>query len=350
MTRDYYQILGIARGASKDEIKKAFRKLAHRHHPDKGGNENKFKEINEAYQILSDDRKRAEYDRYGRIFSAEGSAGTGWDFSGWEGFAAPDFDFGNIFEDFFGWSEGARRVKRGRDISLDVEVAFAEGVFGTERRLLLNKLVICAACRGQGAEPGTALRKCSVCAGRGTIREARQSFFGSISSVRECKVCAGRGEVPEKNCAACRGSGAVRKSEEIQISIPAGIRDGEVIKLSGRGEANPGGIGGDLYVKIHVLPHALFRREGSDLVMNLETPLSEALLGGEHTINSLDGKIKLKIPAGIDSGELLKIKGKGVPAGEGRRGDLIVKVLVKTPKRLSLKARKLIEELKKEGI
>jgi len=351
MARDYYEVLGIERGASKDDVKKAFRKLAHKYHPDKGGDEAKFKELNEAYQVLSDDKKRTEYDRYGRVFgdfSARGRGAYGGDFSDFANFS--DLDLGSIFEDFFGFQEKGRRVRRGRDISIDAELLFEEAVFGTLRRVLLSKFSSCSRCGGKGAEAGSALKKCSSCGGQGVLREARQSFFGSFASLRECGSCNGRGEIPERPCPECRGAGVARRSEEIQISVPAGIHDGEMIKLSGRGETAPGGISGDLYVKIHVLAHKILRREGFDLLMDLEIALSEAVLGSERTIESLDGKLKVKIPAGIDSGELLKVRGKGVPLSDSRRGDLIIRVSVKTPKHLSAKARKLIEELKKEGV
>ncbi len=349
--RDYYEVLGIARNASQDEIKKAFRKLAHKHHPDKGGSEVKFKELNEAYQVLSDDKKRAEYDRYGRVFGAGGGPANqdfDFDFSQFNG-----VDLGDIFEDFFGMGGTGRgkaqRVRRGRDISIDVELPFEESIFGTERRVLINKSIYCSICKGSGAAPGTKSESCKKCNGNGTVRETRQSFLGSFSSIKECPTCLGRGNIPEKKCDTCRGSGIERGQEEIQIAIPAGIRSGEMIKMSARGEAVSGGLAGDLYVRIHVLPHEIFRREDRDLVMDLEIPLSDALLGADNIINAPDGQIKLKIPAGIDSGELLRVRGRGVPT-ESKRGDLIIHVIVKTPKRLSKKARELIDELKKEGI
>ncbi len=360
---DYYELLGIARDASPDDIKKAFRKLAHKYHPDKGGgDEKRFKEINEAYQALSDEKKRAEYDRYGRVFEKGNGGGAGFDFGDWGNFGdfgdqggpASGWDFGDIFEDFFGFgAERGKRIRRGRDIAIDVELPFEEAVFGATRKVLLTKLASCNACNGSGAEPHTAVKTCAVCAGSGTVREARQSFFGAVASLRECKNCLGRGSVPEKPCRECKGTGIVRRSEEVQIAIPYGVKDGEMIKLSGKGEAAAGGIPGDLYVKIHVLPHPLFRREGHDLIMDLEIPLSDALLGAERIVATLEEKLKIKIPAGIDSGEMLRVRSKGVPFQPpegGRRGDLIIKVMVKIPKRLSKKARTLVEELKKEGI
>ena len=355
MSKDYYQILGVSRNASKDDIKKAFRHLAHKHHPDKGGEEAKFKELNEAYQVLSDERKRAEYDRYGRVFS-EGGAGPAWDFSG--------FDLGDIFEDIFsaqgstapGWEdlfgfrERGRRVRRGRDISIDLEISFEEAVFGTERKVLLTKASFCENCQGSGAAPGSKTKTCPSCAGAGTVRESRRSFLGSITRAVECKNCSGQGTLPEKHCELCSGKGVRSRREEVVISIPPGIRAGEMIKLSSKGEAAAFGVAGDLYVKINVARHPVFTRGGDDLLMDLAIPLSEAILGSERTIGALDGNIKVKIPAGVDSVEFLKIRGRGVVTEDGRRGDLVVRILVKTPKRLSKKARELIEELKKEGI
>ncbi len=242
------------------------------------------------------------------------------------------------------------RVKRGRDISIDVELPFEESIFGTERRVLITKFVYCQVCKGSGGAPGSGSEVCKKCNGSGTVRETRQSFLGTFSSFKECSECLGRGSIPEKKCQECHGAGVMRKSEEVQITVPAGIRDGEMIKLSGRGEAVAGGLAGDLYVRVHVLSHQIFKREDRDLYMDMPIPLSEALLGTEKIINALDGAIKLKIPAGIDSGEMLRVRGRGVPYAESKRGDLIVKIFVKIPKRLSKRARELIDELKKEGI
>ncbi len=363
MAKDYYQILGISKNATKDDIKKAYRNLAHKHHPDKsGGNEEKFKEINEAYHILADDAKRAEYDRYGRVFSGAGAGPNGgggfegFDFGNFGDFAGKggfDFDIGDIFGDIFGFSQGGGRVrqKRGRDISIDLEVSFEESVFGTERKVVLAKMGVCDKCKGRGAEEGAEFKTCSYCQGSGKIHETKRSFFGTISSMTECNHCKGRGKIPEKKCSVCRGEGVLPKKEEVSVKIPAGILDGQMIKLGGEGEAITGGIAGDLYVKIHVRPHSVFKREGNDLVMELDIRLSDAVLGAEKNIQTLDGAIKLKIPAGIDSGEILRIKGKGASALRGgSRGDLLIKIIVRIPKKLSSRAKKIIEDLKEEGI
>ncbi len=361
--RDYYQILGIPRNSSKEDIKKAYRRLAIKYHPDKsGGNEEKFKEINEAYHILIDDTKRAEYDRYGRVFSGvPGGAGGGeggFDFSGFGDFTEggfsgfQDLNLGDIFGDIFGFSQrgGRGRVKRGRDISIDLEINFEEAAFGVERKVVLTKLGVCEKCQGKGAEEGTGFKTCPTCQGSGKIHETRRSFFGNVTSLTECSNCHGRGKVPEKKCSNCRGEGTLPKNEEVKIRIPGGIENGQMIKMSGQGEAIANGVSGDLYVKIHVKPHPLFRREGNNLVMDMDVRLSDALLGGEKDIKTLDGNIKLKIPMGIDSGEIMRVRGKGIPYGHGTRGDLLIKISIKIPKRLSNRSKKIIEELREEGI
>lgn len=356
MQKDYYSILGVEKGASKDEIKRAFRKLAHKYHPDKkGGDESKFKEVNEAYSILSDDKKRAEYDTYGQTFGDGGNpfgGAGGFDFSGFQG-AASGFnsaDLGDIFGEFFGGGGRRSNVKRGRDISIDFEISFEESIFGAERKVLLNKTSTCEECDGTGAKKGTKMKKCQTCNGQGSVHETKKTFFGTFTSTAECSTCHGAGEVPKELCKKCSGIGVVKKEEEITIKIPAGIENGEMIRLSGMGEAVPRGITGDLYAKVHVSRHPVFRREGSNLVMDLNIKLTDAILGGEYTINTLDGKLKLKIPKGASFGEILRIKGKGVPIDSRRRGDLLVHLNIKLPAKLSKKTEKLIKELREEGI
>lgn len=365
MNKDYYEILSVDKNASKEDIKKAFRKLAHQYHPDKkSGDEVKFKEVNEAYQVLSDDKKRAEYDSYGRVFSgAEGfSAGggpaSGWDFSDFaQGFSAQggQAGFGNlndIFSEFFGGGIGgaATRMKRGRDISTELQIPFSEAVFGTERKILIKKISTCETCEGTGAKPGTEMEKCALCNGQGQIHETKKSFLGTFSSIRACEACAGSGSVPSKKCTSCKGSGVLKKQEEVSVVIPAGIRDGEMIRLTSMGEAISGGISGDLYIKINVLSHPVFKREGSNLVMDLNIKLSDALLGTEYALSTLDGNLKLKIPAGVSPGEILRVRGKGVPVSKTKRGDILIKINIKLPHKLSKKSKELIEKLKEEGI
>lgn len=358
MAKDYYQILGIPKGASKEEIKKAFRKLAHKYHPDKGGgDETKFKELNEAYQVLSDDRKRAEYDSYGQTFGGGAQQGAGgfggFDFSGFGGqggFEGVDLD--EIFGEFFDGAKGGRnKVKRGRDISIDLQVSFTESILGTERSVLLNKVSACETCKGSGGKPGSSMKKCSTCNGQGKVHETRKSFFGVFTSVVDCHTCHGRGQIPEEKCPTCKGVGVQKREESVTIKIPAGISAGEMIRLSGVGEAVPGGIAGDLYVKIHIASHPVFTREGNNIVMNLNIKLSDALLGGEYTIDTLEGgTLSLKIPPGVSFGEILRVREKGVPIDLKRRGDLLVKLNIKMPGKLSKRVEGIIEDLKKEGI
>lgn len=364
MAKDYYDTLGVSKNASKEEIKKAFRTLAHKYHPDKkGGDEKKFKEVSEAYSILGDDKKRAEYDTYGRVFSEGAAPGGGEGFGGFDfndfvkraGFGGDgegvEFDLGDMFGDLFGVrAGGSRRAARGRDISIDVELSFSESIFGVERRVLLGKTSLCGICKGTGGKQGSAMKTCETCNGKGKIRETRRSFLGAMQTVRACSACRGSGQVYSEKCDACRGHGVVKKQEEILVRIPPGIENGEMIRMGGAGEAVAGGTAGDLYVKIHVAPHSSFRKEGANLVTELPIKLSTALLGGEYALKTLDGDITVKIPEGITHGEILRVRGKGVPVSLSRRGDLLIKIKIDLPQKLSKEARELIEKLKKEGI
>ena len=358
MPKDYYQVLGVEKSATKDDIKKAFRKLAHQYHPDKkGGNESKFKEVNEAYGILSDDKKRAEYDAYGRVFSGAGGAGAsdagfgGFDFSQFsQGFGngEVEFDLGDIFGEFFGG--GRSRTPRGRDISIDLNLAFEESIFGIEREILLNKVSSCAVCKGTGAKAGSSLETCYTCNGKGRVKEVRRSIIGSFATAKICEVCNGIGKIPKEKCETCGGKGVLKKDQEIKVKIPSGIDDGEVVRLSSMGEAISGGAAGDLYIKIHVAKHPQFHKEGSDLVMTLNIKLTDALLGAKYIVKTLDGNIELKVPKGLKFGEILRIKGKGVPNDRGRRGDILAKVKIDLPQKLSKEAEKIIEKLRGEGV
>lgn len=358
MAKDYYQILGVGKTASKDEIKKAFYKLAHKYHPDKKeGDEAKFKEVNEAYQVLSDDGKRSKYDQYGSGFENMGGPSGGY--GGFEGFDfggfqnGAEFDFGNlndIFSDFFGGGMGRGQSRRGRDISTEIQISFSEAVFGIERRILITKTSQCLTCHGSGAKAGSKMDTCKTCNGQGQIREAKRTILGTISSTKVCDTCFGSGEVPKDPCETCKGKGVLRREEEIQVVVPAGIRDGEMIRMSGMGEAVTKGTSGDLYIKINVAPHPVFKRDGSDLVMNLNLKLSDALLGTKYPIETLDGHIEVTIPEGVSVNEVLRVKGKGVPTGKNKRGDLLIKLNIKMPNKISRKSRELIEKLKEEGI
>jgi len=359
--KNFYDILGVPKNAKKEEIKKAYHKLAHKHHPDKsGGDDQRFKEINEAYQVLMDDKKRTEYDRYGRVFSdnSGGNAGRedGFGFE-WSGNGSGNenfqgFDFSEIFEDFFGFENNGRgrKMERGRDVFIDIEISFKEVIFGAERRVMINKPTICEMCHGNGAEPKSELLNCETCNGTGKIREMKKSFFGSVVSMRECSRCKGKGKIPQKFCENCKGVGILKKNEEILIKVPAGIENGEMIKISGRGESVVSGISGDLYIKIHVAKEAEFSREGMNILMTLDIPITDAILGGERIINLFGEKLKVKIPKGTDSEDILKIKDKGIVYNNKMRGYLLIKIKARTPKKLSRRAEDLINELKKEGI
>ncbi len=356
--KDYYSILGLQKGASRDEVKKAFRKLAAKYHPDKKtGDEAKYKEITEAYAVLGDEKKKAEYDTYGHAFNnAGGGAGQGFggfDFSGFQqaGFGGQggfEFDLNDLFQGF-GFGGGGSRQKRGNDVSIDINLGFKDAIFGVTRKVLITKNNTCKTCDGTGAKPGTKTTSCSTCNGNGKIRENRQSIMGNFTTVRDCHTCSGTGQVPEDKCTACGGDGVKRTQSEISIKIPAGIQNGEVIRMTGQGEAMVGGQPGDLYIKVHVEADADIKRDGLNLYTKLPVKLTDALLGASYSVETLEGKTEIKIPAGITHGELIRIKGKGVPSDRGR-GDFLVRVSVETPKKLSRKAQKLIEELRSEGI
>ena len=356
--KDYYEILGVKKTASEADIKSAFRKLAHKYHPDKtGGDEAKFKEVSEAYEVHSAKKRRAEYDTYGKTFAGGGGPGAGFggfDFSNFQGFNGQnfngqsfEFDLGDIFGEFFG---GGGRTRRGRDISIDIELSFKESIFGTERRVLITKTGTCDLCRGTGAKKGAKLITCKTCNGKGELRETRNSFFGAFSTNTVCPKCHGKGELPETPCEKCRGEGVVKQEEEIHIVVPAGVEDGEMIRMTGKGEALPGAGSGDLYVKLHVKSDSTFTREGNDLAMTLPVKLTDALLGSTYRVRTLTGDTMIEIPAGVVHGEMVRVRGEGVPHGRNSRGDLLIRVDIQFPKKLSKTAQELIEKLKNEGL
>ncbi|MDR3546946.1 MAG: molecular chaperone DnaJ [Candidatus Pacebacteria bacterium] len=363
MAKNYYEVLGIDKKATKEDVKKAFRKLAQKYHPDKAqGDEAKFKEITEAYSILSDDKKRREYDSYGQTFAGGGQGAGfngnvgGFDFSNFQGFnqGGVEFDFSDLFGgmgDIFGGAQTRNRVKRGRDISIDIEVSFKESILGAKRSVLITKVGTCEICQGSGAKPKTEMETCKTCNGAGRIHETRDSVLGAFTSVRTCPTCEGTGKVPKEKCVNCGGRGVIRKEEEIKINIPTGIDDGEMIRMSGLGEAVKGGLAGDLYVKVHVKPHAVFRKEGANLVMNLPIKLTDALLGTTVSVTTIDDKtLEVKVPPMSQTEETLRIRNKGVAYGEGGSGDLLIRVTASLPRKLSSKAKKAIQELKSEGL
>ncbi len=365
MAKDYYNVLGLAKNASQDEIKRTYRKLAHKHHPDmNGGSDEKFKEINEAYQILGDSQKRSQYDQYGSTFEDMRSQGG---FSGFEGFRdfsnftdafrsgdrGFSFDFGNLgdaFGDLFGFDEQDK--ERGNDISIDAEIEFAEMATGVQKEIELFKNITCPKCSGEGAEPGTPIKNCPDCGGSGQIRKVRRTPFGAFSQIKTCLQCEGTGRIPSKKCNQCQGRGIIKAKAKIKINIPQGIDGGEVIRLTGQGEAGKKGASpGDLFIRVHIKKHPQFERKGNDVYCELPINFTQAVLGDKIEIPTLYGPINLKVPAGIESGKIITLRDKGIPYLHGSgRGDQLVEVIVKTPKRLSRKQKKIIESLKKEGI
>jgi len=355
MPKDYYKTLGVARNATKEEIKKRYRELAHKYHPDKGGDEASFKEINEAYQVLSDERKRSQYDQFGQIF--EGGAGPGG--QGGFGFEWPpsgfaDFDFSEVFEDFFGGLGGTRgktRERRGKDIRLDLKVSFEEAVLGGKKEIEFAKLSRCSRCNGSGGETGAKLKNCPHCQGKGNIQKTQRTFLGSFTQVSTCPECLGTGKRPDPVCYQCDGRGIEHGVEKLEVFIPKGVRDGEALKITGKGDASiTGGIPGDLYINIHELPHKIFRRQGDDIIMQFPIKLSQAILGEIVNVDTLDGKLLLKIPEGTQSGDILKVRGKGayVTSGYGR-GDLLIEIKVEVPRKAGKKVKEIAEGLKEEG-
>jgi molecular chaperone DnaJ len=358
--RDYYEVLGVGKDASADEIKKAFRRLAVQHHPDKeGGDEAKFKEINEAYEVLKDGEKRKRYDQFGHagVGGASGSPGTGsggFDFGGFQG-QNINFDFGNmgfgdIFSSFFGGGESPRhQARRGRDIETLLELTFEQAVFGITETIKLNIEAECEYCKGSGAEPGHGLKSCPTCKGSGQVVSATRTIFGNIQQVSTCQICHGSGKIPEKNCSVCNGRGVKRKDQKVELKIPAGIDDGATIRLRDHGEAILNGPKGDLYVHVRVKPHKKFTREGDLILSHEKVDMVTAVLGGEINIETVDGPIKMKVPSGTQSGSDFKLSGHGVPHMKSdTRGAHIVTLEVEIPKNLSKRQKELLQEFKKD--
>lgn len=354
--RDYYEVLGVGRNATQEEIRRAFRKLAFEYHPDRNPDPNaseRFKEINEAYEVLQDEEKRRKYDRYGH-------AGVNGGFDGGFGPFA-DFGFEDIFDSFFGRATAGRRprAQRGADLRVDLNVTFEESVFGTERELEIPKHEPCSVCRGSGLEPGTRPETCGRCGGTGEIRRAHQSIFGQFVNVSICDQCGGEGRVIRTPCTTCRGTGQVQVVRRLQVKVPAGIENGTQIRLTGEGEppdqTRGGRVPGDLYVVIHAPTQTTvtwdeyqlpLRRQGHDLVLDVPINVAQAALGDDLTLPSLDGTVDLKVPPGTQYGKVFRIKGKGVPyLRENRRGDLQVRIHVMVPAELTKEQRELFLKL-----
>jgi molecular chaperone DnaJ len=373
--KDYYKILGVEKGASADDIKKAYRKLAHQHHPDKsGGDEAKFKEINEAYQVLSDQSKRSNYDRFGTADGAQGGfggfgqggggfgGGFGQGFEGfqngggfpggvqWEGDMG---DLGDMFENIFeGLGVRPRRptYHRGSDIEVTETVTLEDALEGVKKELKFKTLLACTTCKGEGGDPSAGSKECTTCNGRGEIREERQTFFGPMAQVRACTTCKGRGKIPNKVCATCKGEGRVKGERNVGVEILAGIQDNQIIKIQGAGEAGEKGTSaGDLYIHVRVKPHAVFAREGDDLVIKKELRIFDLLLGRTLSVTTLAGKVSdVEIPAQFNLKDRLRVKGEGMPhLGSHGRGDLLIDFIIKAPKKVSGKEAKVLEDIER---
>jgi molecular chaperone DnaJ len=339
--RDYYEILGIARDASEDDVRRAFRRLARQYHPDvsrEEGAAERFKEINEAYEVLSDREKRQMYDRFGH----NGPQGFG---AG----AAGGFGIEDIFETFFGATTrgGGRRPARGADLRYDLEISFEDAIFGTTRELEIPRTVPCVRCRGDGAEPGSSPERCPQCGGSGEVRRVQQSIFGQFVNVMVCDRCRGQGQVITNPCKECRGRGEVQAVRKLSVTIPAGVDDGQQIQLRGEGEMGArGGPPGDLYVVLSVAQHPTFKRQGNDILFDLSVNVAQAVLGDEIEVPTVDGSARIKVPAGTQSGRVIRVREKGVPHLRGHgRGDQQVRVRVAIPQQLTDEQRDLFEQL-----
>ncbi len=362
MAKNFYDILGINKSASQDEIKKAYRKLAHQYHPDKsGGDAEKFKEVNEAYQVLSDSSKRQQYDQYGQTFDQAARNGGGFgggnpfggnggfDFSGFGGSQGFEFDFGDIFGDIFGTREQRQARKRGIDLEVGISISFEESVFGVEKEITIEKQDACNVCDGKGAAPGSKIITCTVCRGKGQVVTQRRTIFGNINSAQTCEKCDGEGKIPETPCSVCSGSGILRRVKKLSVKIPAGIDNGQRVRIEHEGEVGYRGTEpGDLYISVRVQSSKEYTRDGFNLHKDVPVSFTEASLGAKIKVKTLEGNIELKIPAGTQSGTVFKLSGKGIPhINSNRKGDLMLTARVVTPIKLTKQEQELLEQLAK---
>ena len=357
--RDYYDVLGVDKSADATAIKKAYRKLAMKYHPDKNPGdkeaEEKIKEINEAYEVLSDETKRRNYDQFGHEgVNGQGFGGAGG--FGGQGFGGFDDIFGDIFGDMFGggFSGGSRQRRRGpergADIKQRVNISFEEAAFGKKVQVKINRSEECDQCHGSGAKPGTSKKTCPTCHGSGQVQSVQRTPFGNIASTRTCSTCNGEGEVIDSPCSKCHGKGSIRKTKTIEVDIPAGLDNGQMIKLGGQGELGTrGGPRGDLYIEVNVQSHPLFTRDGYDVYLEMPITFAQATLGDKIQVPTLDGKVEYEVPEGTQTGTVFRLKGKGIPKLKSNvRGDQYVKVTVEIPKKLNEKQKELVREFAKE--
>ena len=349
--RDYYQVLGLQKGASDTEIKKAFRKLAKESHPDVNpGNqeaEARFKELNEAYEVLSDPEKKAKYDQFGHAGVDPNFGASGGPFGG--SYGGMDFDLGDIFNTFFGGSfggaaTGRRGPRKGEDIRVNLNLSFVEAAFGCEKELSIPTIVSCDPCEGVGAEKGSTPETCSKCRGTGTVNVQRRTAFGVMNTSSPCQPCSGTGKIIQKPCTTCKGKGKLRKTQKISVKIPAGIDDGQIVSISGKGNVGTnGGPAGDVLVAVNMRPHETFERDGYSVLSRVRVSVVQAMLGDELEVETLDGKVKYTMPDGTQSGTVFRLKGRGVPyLNSSGRGDHYITVIVDIPGKLNQEQRELL--------
>lgn len=362
MPRDYYDVLGLQRGADQDEIKRAFRKKAHELHPDKGGDEKSFKEVNEAYQVLGDPKKKTTYDQFGHAAFQGAGAGAGG-FGGFGGFNQQGVninfddlgDLGDVLGNMFGFGggrSGRKRQKRGRDVETTVNIDFFEAFHGVNKEIPLRIQSTCESCNGSGAKEGSKIITCSDCKGQGTVVRAQRTPFGTFQHSTVCTVCHGEGSRPEFICSLCSGNGVSVQTKTIQIQIPAGIDDGETVRISGSGEVAPhGGVAGDLYVHVRVTKHPKFVRQGNEILSDAYVPMTSFALGGKIDIDTVEGKVELKVPSGTQSGTVFKLRGKGFPYLHGRgKGDHLVTLYPDIPTKLTKEQKNILDDLSEKGL
>jgi molecular chaperone DnaJ len=360
--RDYYEVLGVDKNASADEVKKAFRRAAIEHHPDRGGDEAKFKELNQAYEVLKDTEKRKRYDQFGHAGVGGNGGGGGNPFGGAGGYSAEDlnFDFGDlglgdIFSSFFGGQSGSgqsgqARQRRGRDVEASIEITFDQAVFGTETDLSLNLEDTCEHCKGNTVEPGYELKTCDQCKGSGQVVSVTRTIFGNIQQAAICPKCSGAGKIPEKVCTVCHGKGTQSKKQTVKLKVPAGIDDGATIRLREHGEAIANGPKGDLYINIRVKSHKKFTREGDIILSEEHVDMVRATLGTEIEVETVDGLVTMKVPAGTQSGSDFKLSNHGVPHFKNKsRGPHIVTLIVDTPTKISAKQQEILKQFNAES-
>ncbi|MBC7982117.1 DnaJ domain-containing protein [Candidatus Parcubacteria bacterium] len=355
MSKDYYKTLGVDKNASPEEIKKAFRKLALEHHPDKtGGKDEKFKEINEAYTVLSDKSKKEQYDRFGSAGPSMGGGGgqgfDGFDFSGFNQGGNVDFDLGDIFGSFFGGGarggRGRQQQKKGEDIMINVQLSFKESVLGADKAIEYSRHKTCSTCNGT---KGTDLKKCSHCDGNGYQKKVQRTILGNIEQQYACEYCDGSGKIPTNKCKTCHGAGVVKEKESLTIHIPSGIESGEQLRVVGRGESIVGGVDGNLYIQVSVKADPVFRKDRTKVYMTLHIPLSVAIGGGDVKVNSYDGDFTLAVPHGSNTGDILRAKEKGGFVDASRRDDMHITLRVDMPKKVGSEVKKIVKELSDMG-